>query len=148
MDSDPVVALYREIMDAWNSRDGDTFARPFLDDGEIVGFDGSQHAGPAAIATELNRVFADHPTPPYVVKVRGVRPLGPDAALLRAVAGMVPPGGSDLDPALNAVQTLVATRRDGAWRIALFQNTPAQFHGRPELVESLTDELRQVRNSG
>ncbi|TMB75962.1 MAG: DUF4440 domain-containing protein, partial [Chloroflexi bacterium] len=26
----------------------------------------------------------------------------------------------------------------------LFQNTPAQFHGRPELVQQLTEELRQL----
>jgi len=32
---------------------------------------------------------------------------------------------------------------DGEWRIKLFQNTPAQFHGRPELVEQMTDELRK-----
>jgi hypothetical protein len=30
------------------------------------------------------------------------------------------------------------------WRIALFQNTPAQFHGRPELVQQLTEQLRQL----
>lgn len=28
-------------------------------------------------------------------------------------------------------------------QIQLFQNTPAQFHGRPELVEQMTEELRQ-----
>ena len=33
--------------------------------------------------------------------------------------------------------------RDG-WRIALYQNTPAQFHGRPELSRALTEELRQL----
>jgi hypothetical protein len=44
----------------------------------------------------------------------------------------------------GAIQTLVAAKRDGKRRVALFQNTPAQFHGRPELVESLTEELRQL----
>jgi len=57
---------------------------------------------------------------------------------------MVPPGKSDLNPAVNAVQTLVAARQDSRWRIAVFQNTPAAFHGRPELSERLTEELRQV----
>ena len=58
---------------------------------------------------------------------------------------MVPPGKSEIDPALNAVQSLVAAKApDGEWRIALFQTTPAQFHGRPELVQQLTDELRQL----
>jgi hypothetical protein len=57
---------------------------------------------------------------------------------------MVPPGQTDINPAVNTIQTLVAVKRDGTWRIALFQNTPAQFHGRPELVQQLTEELRQL----
>ncbi len=69
--------------------------------------------------------------PVYVGKIRGVRFLTPEVAVLRAVAGMVPPGQSDLNPAVNTIQTLVAAKGAGPWRIALFQNTPAQFHGRP-----------------
>jgi hypothetical protein len=65
-------------------------------------------------------------------------------AVLRAVVGMVPAARSDIEPALNAIQTVVAVKRDGTWRIAFFQTTPAQFHGRPELVEQLTKELRQL----
>jgi hypothetical protein len=61
---------------------------------------------------------------------------------------MVPSGASDLDPALNAVQTLVASRRDDQWRIELFQNTPASFHGRPADSERLTRELREVLRGG
>jgi uncharacterized protein (TIGR02246 family) len=114
----------------------------FAEDGAIVGFDGSQIAGRAAIAAELGRIFADHATGAYVGKVRSVRPLGSGAALLRAVAGMVPAGRSDLEPRLNAVQTLVAERREGTWCAVLYQNTPAQLHGRPELVAELTEELR------
>ncbi len=57
---------------------------------------------------------------------------------------MIPHGQSDIEPALNTIQTLVAVRHDGAWRIALFQNTPAQLHGRPELVQQMTEELRQL----
>ena len=138
--------LYRRIIDAWNAGDADAFAAAFLDDGEVVGFDGSQLAGRAAIAAELGRIFADHPTGRYVAKVRSVRSLAPDVALLRAVAGMVPAGQSDLKPELNAVQALLAIRRDAEWRAVLFQNTPAQFHGRPDLVEALTAELALERD--
>jgi hypothetical protein len=35
----------------------------------------------------------------------------------------------------------------GQWRIVLFQNTPAQFHGRPSLVEEMTRELQAVADS-
>jgi hypothetical protein len=55
---------------------------------------------------------------------------------------MVPPGQHDIHPGVNAVQTIIATRNGGPWRITLFQNTPAAYHGRPELTEQLTAELR------
>jgi len=33
-------------------------------------------------------------------------------------------------------------------RIALLHNTPAAFHGRPHMVEQLTDELTEVVRQG
>ncbi len=100
--------------------------------------------GCVEIEAVTRQIFADHVTAAYVGKVRGVRFLAPGVAVLHAVVGMVPPGKSDINPAVNAMQTLVATKQDGQWRIALFQNTPAQFHGRPELAEALTEELREL----
>jgi len=41
-------------------------------------------------------------------------------------------------------QTVVPEHDEGRWRIVLLQNTPAQFHGRPELVEDMTRELQTV----
>lgn len=139
-----VRSLYRQVLDGWNTHSGDAFAAVFSEDGETIGFDGSQLIGRADIATTLKQIFADHVTAVYVAKVRNVRMLGADAAILRAVVGMVPPGQSKINPAVNAIQTLVATRQDGTWRVAHLQSTPAQFHGRPELVEQLTEELQQL----
>lgn len=144
MDEAPVSALYHQLLDCWNRRVADKYAALFDEDGSVVGFDGSQMNGRREIEAEIGRIFADHPTATYVAKIREVRFLAPEAALLRAVVGMVPPGRSDLNPAANAVQTLVAVKRGEQWRIALFQNTPAQFHGRPEMAEALTGELRQL----
>lgn len=73
-----------------------------------------------------------------------MRSLGADAALLRARVGMVPPGQADVNPAVNAVQSLVAVRRDGVWRVALFHNTPAQYHGRPDLADAHTAQMREA----
>jgi uncharacterized protein (TIGR02246 family) len=148
-DDDPnaIRALYESILDGWNRRSGQAFAAGFVEDGEVIGFDGSHHIGQSNIAEDLDRIFADHPTGTYVAIVKSVRLLGTHAAVLRAAAGMVSPGESDLEPGLNAWQTLVAVRRDSQWRTVLFQNTPAQFHGRPELAESLTEELRQALKS-
>jgi uncharacterized protein (TIGR02246 family) len=145
---DEIRVLFRRVLDAWNRASGDDFAAPFAEDGEVVGFDGSQNSGRARIAEELNRIFDDHATGTYVGKIRSVRLVGADAAVLRAVAGIVPAGQSDIDPKLNSVQSLVAEQRDGEWRIVLYQNTPAQFHRRPDSAESLTEELRAELGSG
>lgn len=139
-----ISGLYRQLLDAWNRRDAAAYAALFQENGNIVGFDGSQHEGRSGIEADIGHIFADHQTAAYVAKIRDVRLLGPNVGLLRAVAGMVPPGQTDLNPAVNAVQILVAARHDGQWRIAHFQNTPAQFHGRPHLSEALTEELRQL----
>ena len=139
-----VGALYRELIESWNKRRADAFAALFTPDGESIGFDGSQMSGRAEIGATLSGIFANHVTAPYVVKIRGVHLLSPDVAILRAISGMVPPGQSDINPAVNTLHSLVAVKHDGQWRIALFQNTPAQFHGRPELVQQMTEELRQL----
>jgi uncharacterized protein (TIGR02246 family) len=147
-DEDAILSLYRNLIDAWNRRDAAAFAELLAEDGHVVGFDGSQMDGRAETEKALAAIFASHATGGYVSKVRGVDFLGADAALLRAVAGMVPAGASELKPELNAVQSLVARRppEGGRWRIALFQNTPAQFHGRPELAEALSKELASLVN--
>lgn len=139
-----VAELYEQLIAAWNERDAERFGAPFADHGVVIGFDGSELNGREAIARELGRIFADHPTAEYVAKVREVAPLAEDVVLLRAVVGMTPPDGGDLMPERNAHQTVVAKRTADDWQIVLFQNTPAQFDGRPELVEQLTQELRRL----
>jgi len=139
-----VTGLYAALIDGWNAGDAGAMAAPIAPDGLVVGFDGSQMNGPDQVAAELGRVFADHRTATYVTKVRSVRPVGPDGAILHAVAGMVPPGGSEIMSDRNAIQTVVARRGDDGWSVALFQTTPARFDGRPELAEALTAELTEL----
>jgi uncharacterized protein (TIGR02246 family) len=139
-----IHALYRALLDGWNRRNAHDFAAVFAEDANVVGFDGSQMDGRAQIQSQVARIFADHVSAQYIANIREVRFLMPDVAILRAVVGMVPPGQSDINPAVNAIQSLVAVKHAGTWRIALFQNTPAQFHGRPDLAQQLTDELRAL----
>jgi uncharacterized protein (TIGR02246 family) len=141
--SSEVQALHERALRAWNEGDADAYAACFTPDGSIVGFDGSCVDGRDAIREHLHAIFRDHQVATYVGKVRQVREWG-DVALLQAVAGMVPPGGNDINPATNAVQSLVAVRDDGDWRAVLFQNTPARFDGRPDAAAALTTELQQL----
>lgn len=143
------VAVYTALLDAWNRQDAPAFAALFAPDGHVTGFDGSQMSGPAAIATELGAIFAQHRTASYVAKVREVRALGPTVTLLRAIVGMIPAGGRALNPAVTAIQTLVLVADSSSrQRIAVMQNTPAAFHGRPHLAADMTDELTQVHEAG
>lgn len=137
-----VIALYDSLLAGWNADDASAFAAVFAEDGQVVGFDGSEVAGRARIEEQMARIFADHATGSYVGIIREVGALGPDAALLRAVSGVVPAVKDDIEPALNATQSLVAHRGPDGWQVVLYQNTPAKFHGRPQAVAELTTELR------
>lgn len=146
--SDELIVLYTHWLEAWNRRDADALASLFTADATVVGFDGSQMNGVVQIASELRAIFAHHQTASYVAKIREIRQLDTYTTLLRAVVGMAPPGGGELNPAVNAIQSLLVVNHTGEPRIALLQNTPAAFHGRPHLAEGLTRELTDVLHSG
>jgi uncharacterized protein (TIGR02246 family) len=141
------IALYTQLLEAWNKRDADEFAALFAQDGCSVGFDGSPMNGRAEIGATLKDIFANHPTAAYVAKVREVRHLGAEVSLLRSAVGMVPPGATELNPGVNAIQSVVLVEQGGQLKIALLHNTPAAFHGRPHLAEQLTAELTDVLRS-
>jgi uncharacterized protein (TIGR02246 family) len=147
-----IHALYREFLLAWNDLDAEKLAAAFTDDADLIGFDGSQLHGRAEIESTIKKIFDDHgkPSAPgqgpqtgtFVSAVRRVRFLSPDIAVLTAVNGSAVSG--KLAPERNAVQSLVAVRTPVGWRIAHLQNTPAQYHGRPDLAEALTKELGRL----
>ena len=144
-DEAAIRALYEQLMDGWNSGDGNAFAAPFAEDADFVAFDGSYFKGRPEIASFHQMLFDQFLKGTRLVgKVRSVRFLTPDVAVMHAVGGTVMPGQSDLDPERNSIQTLVAMKRDGEWHLAAFQNSRAQYMGRPELAQALTEELRQL----
>ena len=68
------------------------------------------------------------------------------AADAGAAAGAVAGGDNGVvNPAMNAVQTLLAKRDAdaGQWKVLCVQNTPAAYHGRPEDSAKLTEELQE-----
>lgn len=136
--------LYQRLIEAWNKRNARDYALAFASTGSIVGFDGSQVNGQMEIGAHVSEIFSHHQTGTYVTVVRDVRPVAIDVTLLRSNVGMIPPGKDDINPELNAVQCMVAARKSDKWEIALFQNTPAAFHGKPDVAKKLTEELRAV----
>ena len=141
MDS-TIAALLARYLDAWNARDADAMAETLCEDAVLVGFDGSVMKGREDARTTLRQIFADHPTGRYVWLLRGTPELAPGVVALYALAGLVPAGKDDIDPSLTAVLSLVALRQGGEWRIRMFQTTPAQLHGQPQVREDYAAELR------
>jgi len=129
-----VDSTNQRLLEAWNRRRADEFAAVFAADGNVVGFDGSPTNSRQEVASTLASIFADHQTATYVANVREVRLLRPDVALLRSVVGMVPPGQARLYQAVNAILSVLLLDKDGTRQVALLHNTPAAFHGCPEMA--------------
>jgi len=138
-----VRAVYDQLLHCWNKRDASAFANLFHEHGYTIGFDGTLSNGKNEIQHHLATVFENHITATYVSIVRNVQAIEHSVWILRADVGMIPPGKNEINPKLNAIQSLVLVRTNNGFRIAFLQNTPAAFHGRPEAAEQLTIELNK-----
>ncbi len=144
-DEAAIRAIYQQLMDGWNAGSGDAFASLFEEDGDLVGFDGTHFKGRQEIALFHQRLFDMFLKGSRLVgKVRNLRFLTSDVAVMHAIGGTVMPGQTDLESERNSVQTLVAVKRNGKWSLAAFQNTRATYIGRPEESQKLTEELQAL----
>ena len=143
-----VRALYQQLMDGWNQGSGDAFASVFTEDGDLIGFDGTHFKGRQEIAPFHQQLFDKWLKGSRLVgEVKDVRFLSPDVALMHAVGGTVMRGKTDPVPERDSIQTLVAMRQDGEWRLAAFQNTrlhPMDSSAITFLIWTLSDLLWKV----
>jgi uncharacterized protein (TIGR02246 family) len=135
-------------MDGWNQGSGDAFAAAFTEDGDLVAFDGTHFKGRQEIAPFHQQLFDKWLKGSRLVgEVKDVRLLHPDIAVMHAVGSTVMRGKSEPVPERDSIQTLVATRQDGEWRLAAFQNTrlhPMDSSAGPFLIWTLSDLLWKV----
>lgn len=147
-DETSIRALYWRTMDGWNTGSGAAFAAAWAEDGCLVGFDGTQFMGRAAIAQFHDPLLKTH--------LKGTRLVGdvtdvvfpaPDVAVFHARGGTIMPSGSKPTPERDSIQTLVAVRRAGEWQLLAFQNTRVRPMGRDAagtLLWLVTDWLFKV----
>ena len=144
-DEDAIRALYQQKIDGWNSGNGKAFAAPYTEDSDYIGFDGTYLKGREEIASLHQMLFDKFVKGSRLVgKIRRIRFLTSNIAIVVAVGGTVMAGQSDIDPERNSIHMLVAIKQNGKWRFTAFQNSRAQFIGRPQEAQALTDELRQL----
>src|SRR5919109_888853 len=101
-DEATIRSLYFQMIDGWNKGSGDAFAAPFAEDSDLVGFDGTHLKGSQEIAL-FHQLLLDTfvKGSRLVGKVRNVRFLTPDVAIMHVVGGTIMAGQSDVDPERN-----------------------------------------------
>jgi uncharacterized protein (TIGR02246 family) len=143
-----VLALYTQLMDGWNKGSGVAFSAPFVEDGHLIAFDGTHFKGRDEIVSFHQPLFDKWLKGTRLVgEVESVRFLSPDVALMHALGGTVMRGKSRPAPERDSIQTLVAIKRDGAWRLSAFQNTrvrPMSRNARSTFIWLFTDWLWKV----
>ena len=143
-DEATVRDLYQHLMDGWNWGRGDAFAAVFAEDGDLVAFDGTHFKGREEIALFHQQLFDKWMKGTRLVgQVKDVRFLSSDVAVMHAVGGTMMPGKTEPSPERESIQTLVATRQGGEWRLTAFQNTRVRVMSNAAafLVWTLTDWL-------
>jgi uncharacterized protein (TIGR02246 family) len=146
-DEEAVRDLYRELMDGWNKGSGEAFAAVFTEDGDLVAFDGTHFEGREEIAPFHQELFDKWMKDTRLVgRVKDVRFLSPDVALMHAVGSTIMRGKTAPSPERDSIQTLVAVRHDGQWRLAAFQNTRLRVmrNGITFLISTFSDLLWKV----
>jgi len=139
--------LYRELMEGWNRGSGEDFAAVFTEDGDLVAFDGTHFEGRAQIAPFHQELFDKWMKGTRLVgRVKDVRFLSPNVALMHAVGSAIMRGKSVPSPERDSIQTLVATRQNGEWRLAAFQNTQLRVMRNriASLVSTFSDLLWKI----
>jgi uncharacterized protein (TIGR02246 family) len=146
-DEAAVRDLYQQLMNGWNRGSGESFAAVLAEDGDLVAFDGTHFKGRKEIAPFHQQLFDKWMKGTRLVgQVKAVRFLSSDVALMHAVGSTVMPGKTEPSPERDSIQTLVATRQGGEWRLAAFQNTRVRLMGNAAafLVWRLSDWLWKV----
>lgn len=137
-----ITRLYQSLIQGWNNKNAAQMADLFELEATMIGFDGTLMTGQKEIENHLAQIFASYPTGEYITVTQEVRFLSENTALLRSATGMVPRQMDDINPNVNAHQTMVASKNSNQWKISLFQNTPASFHMDPEAAKQMSALLR------
>ena len=98
-DEAAVRALYQELMDGWNRGSGEDFAAVFTEGGDLVAFDGTHFEGREQIAPFHQALLEKWLKGSRLVgRVKDVRFLSPDVAVMHAVGSTVMRGKSEPSP--------------------------------------------------
>jgi uncharacterized protein (TIGR02246 family) len=122
-DEDAIRELIDEQVKGWAAGDPEAYASVFTPDADYITFLGSRYKGREAIATSYVPLFRKLLKGSRLqIDISQVRFLTPDVALIHANATVVKKA-RQRNRRNARVNTSVAVRIDGRWRLAASQNT-------------------------
>jgi uncharacterized protein (TIGR02246 family) len=128
-DEAEIRAVQQQQATAWNAHDIDAYAALFTEDAHVVNVLGWHWKSRAELKAKLGPGFASiFARSRLAIGDVDVAFFAPDIAVAHVrwtMTGAASPTGAAADIPQQGIQTLVMTKRDGAWRIAEFQNTNA-----------------------
>ncbi|MEV8513820.1 SgcJ/EcaC family oxidoreductase [Dactylosporangium sp. NPDC051484] len=123
-DKAAVAGLTQRMVAAWSGHDADAFADLFVEDGTMI-LPGVFRAGREEIRAFMAAAFqAEYKGSQVTGQPLHLRFLGPDVAVLLTEGGVLAPGDTEVTSARAIRATWLATKRDGQWRLAGYQNSP------------------------
>ncbi|MEV4118611.1 SgcJ/EcaC family oxidoreductase [Micromonospora sp. NPDC049645] len=123
-DQAAIAALPARMIETWAAHDTDGFADLFAEDGTLI-LPGVYKKGRAEIQQFMTAAFAG----PYKgTRVTGqpidIKPLGAGVVALITQGGVIPAGETDLPEKAAIRASWILVKRDGQWRLAVYQNCP------------------------
>lgn len=120
-----IASLTQKVMAAWAYHDADSFADLFVEDGTMI-LPGIYRNGREEIRQYLAEAYQGRYKGTQVTgKPMSMRSLGPDAAILLSYGGVLESGESEVSSKGAVRASWLVVKRDGEWRLAAYQNTPA-----------------------
>lgn len=117
--------LSARMAEAYNNGDVSGIAANFTPDGHLISGDGTHLHTPAGIEHYLAELRAKLPkgTRFVITGVTDVRFPTPDVAVITSEDGWLFPGETTSAEKNKGIQSLVAVRHEGIWRVVLLQRT-------------------------
>ena len=129
-DEDAIRQVVQQVQDGWNAHDGKAFAAPFAVDADYVVINGMMLKGREAIEKGHTGIFASiYKDSRNIATIEGIRFLRPDVGVAHVEWNLEFREGTETKKA-QAMNTMVMTKEDGKWSIAVFQNTQIMAGGR------------------